>query len=104
MIDELFPTEKDRNEAIGALRSLAKSKGWQILGKLLDREVEKIDNELKTQDFDNLIDLKVKQDQYATRVLMKELPNDIIRALSDEPLEKVELDPYKDRPSKEEAN
>ena len=101
MIEKIFPTEEEQKEALGALKSLVATKGWKILEDLLDKDIKKIDNELKTKDFDNLVDLKVAQDKHATRTILKELPRDLIRALQDEPTEKVELDPYVEETSKE---
>ncbi len=103
-IEQLFPTEAEKNEAREALEILRKSSGWKVVEKLLDFDIEKLDNDLKTLNFESLEHQRQVQDRYATRVLLKSLPEDIIRALSNEPSadEKVELDPYEDSSSSKE--
>ncbi len=106
--EELFPSDKEKNEAVNSLRTLVRSKGWKVLTKLLDFDINKIDNELRVKEFEDVNELKRMQDSRATRQLLKEYPEEIIRTLSRDQSEKVELDPYQDhyKPSinMEEAN
>lgn len=105
--EQLFPSNEEKDEAVESLKKLVKSKGWKELTKLLDFDINNIDNELRTKNFQDVNELKQIQDKRATRQLLKEYPEEIIRTLSRDQSEKVELDPYQDqyKPSqKEEAN
>jgi hypothetical protein len=97
MIDKLFPTKEERDEAVSSLKTLLNSRGWKVLKRLLDSDLEKLDNELKFSDFENLEEQKRVRDKYANILLLSNYPNDIIKDLSDEAdTEKPNFDPYID--------
>ncbi len=93
-IEELFPTEEEKVQAKEELAMLKETQGWKVMEKLLDFDIKKLDNDLKTRQYDSLEEQRAAQDMHAVRVLLKDYPNIIIQALSDEQGEKVELDPY----------
>ena len=94
MIDELFPNKGDREAAKESLKTLIDSKGWNILKKMLDFDLKKLDNRLKFESFEKIEDQRRCQEKYAELLLLKSYPEEMIGALSDKPTEKVELDPF----------
>jgi len=99
--DELFKNKKERDSAIEALKTLNGSKGWKILESIIDKDLDKLDNKLKFETFDNLSDQQKCQEKYAHLFILKNYPKRIVEILSDESVEKVEFDPYLSESSKE---
>jgi hypothetical protein len=96
-IDKLFPTKDEREQTISSLKTLLNSKGWKVLKKLLDSDLEKLDNELKFREFEDLEEQKRTRDRYADLLLLCNYPEDIIKDLSDSGEPDIpNFDPYTD--------
>ncbi len=93
-LDDLFPTKEEQISASESLKALVHSNGWKVLTKIIDKDLEKYDNQLKFTDFNNIEEQRAVQKRYADLLLLKEYPGQIVRELTDDNVPELELDPY----------
>jgi len=96
-LDQKFPEKKDKKEAAEYLRILSESKGWQILTDLMEEELQKIDEEMKTTKFnkENIEKLSELQLKFAHLTILKKLPEELMLVLLDEKsIEELTFDIY----------
>lgn len=95
IFDKLFPTDKDKNEAIIKLTSLSNNTDWQFLADyIMKSEIDEITEIVLGTKFNNLEaenEMKLKRD---LMIILSQLPEKIIEALKKGEDNIPEFDPY----------
>ena len=96
-ISEIFPSDKERNEAMRQLKTLLDCSGWKLLiEKFIDKEIEDVSNEILNTPFN---EMKPERERYlkmkrANLLILKQIPETMIDVLTNWDESKDDFDPY----------
>ena len=92
--DQIFPTKKEKNEAIDSLKRLKDNKDWQFLiEKIVKPEIKQIENEVLTGFNETRKDERLKI-RRTDLIVLSQLPERVVEALSENKDFIQEFDPY----------
>jgi hypothetical protein len=84
---DIFESDKDKADARATLPELVKHPGWKFITKTIDANIAYLTDELTENDFDDLIQVKLRQKQLTHLQELKALPETIVQAAQPEPEE-----------------
>lgn len=82
---DIFKDSKDKSSAKHHLETLEKSEGWEYIIRALDANIAFLTDELKEENFDDLLPVQLCQKQIVHLKELKDLPQAIIEAAQPEP-------------------
>lgn len=84
---DIFKDDKDKSIARESIPALEKHPAWKFITRTLDANIAFLTDELKETDFDDLLQVKVKQKQITHLEELKNLPATIIESAQPDPEE-----------------
>jgi hypothetical protein len=84
---DIFKDDKDKSIARQSLPGLEKHPGWKFIIRSLDANIAFLTDELKDTEFDDLLEVKLRQRQITHLEELKNLPATIVEAAQPEPEE-----------------
>lgn len=90
---DIFKDDKDKSVARQSLPALEQHPAWKFITRSLDANISFLTDELRDTEFDDLLEVKLRQRQITHLEELKALPATIIQAAQPEP-EEEELDIY----------
>lgn len=94
MIYDIFTDDKDRQEAIDQLPQLEKHPAWKFIARSLEANIQKLTDELKDDEFDDLLEVRLKQKQIAHLFGLLQLPQIIVSEAKGSPQQPEEEEIY----------
>jgi hypothetical protein len=87
---DIFKDDKDKSVARQSLPALEQHPGWKFITRSIDANIAFLTDELKDSEFDDLLEVKLRQRQITHLEELKNLPATIVEAAADEPAEEEE--------------
>jgi hypothetical protein len=87
---DIFKDDKDKSVARQSLPALEQHPGWKFITRSIDANIAFLTDELKDTEFDDLLEVKLRQRQITHLEELKNLPATIVQATADEPAEEEE--------------
>ncbi len=82
---DIFTDDKDRQEAIDVMPQLENHAAWKFITRSLEANIQKLTDELKDDEFDDLLEVRLKQKQITHLSGLLQLPQTILQAAAPEP-------------------
>ena len=93
-IDEKFKSEKEKKEAISELEQIVGMAGWKLLKEFLEEDIKEIEGRIFDTDIEDPKELKFLKSKRAHLIILKELPEELIKILKGQKSETIDFDPY----------
>lgn len=95
MNDELFDTQSKKDEAINNFKSLLDHPGWQLIIKIIEANIEVVRNQIiNGADNETVETINRLRDKLKTHEEVKNMPQKLIKGLTDTTPEEIKFDPY----------
>jgi hypothetical protein len=94
-LNEQFETQKEKNEAIGKLRSLMENADWIFFREnFIDKEIENLSNNILDGEYENLDNINKDKMARMYLQLLANLPKQLAGILEKKDLPEWNFDPY----------
>ncbi len=94
MTYDIFTDDKDRQEAIDQLPQLEQHPAWKFITRSLEANIQKLTDELKDEEFDDLLEVRLKQKQITHLSGLLQLPQTIVSEAQGSPQPAADEDIY----------
>jgi hypothetical protein len=84
MTYDIFKDNDEKAQARESLPSLVKHSGWKFIIRALDANIAYLTDELKEKEFDDLLEVRLRQKRIVHLEELKALPDTIIEAAQPE--------------------
>ena len=95
ILSNLFPTEKNKNEAIARMRSLKENPNWRFLvERIINPDIEDVSRRILDGDFKDIEEEKTLRKERAYWIILTKTPEKVIETLKSEKKETENFDPF----------
>jgi hypothetical protein len=81
---DIFKDDKDKAVARESLPALEQHPGWKFITRSIDANIAYLTDELKDTEFENLLEVKLRQRQITHLEQLKDLPQTIVESAQEE--------------------